>query len=201
MNQLTYLDLSGNYIGDAAAQVLAEALKSMNQLTYLDLSINKIRDADAQVLAEALKSMNQLTYLDLSHNYIGDPGAQLLTEVLELHLTNISTLLLKGNEFTELGAKALAKKITNSLKLQKLDLGYKYRYITFQSLISIHEHRKKKTENVGLIINQTNELFTIESTHVSVIVVSACLVALFIICLITCKSSGPQKTSLKFWIS
>ena len=59
------LDLSGNQIGDAGAQVLGDALKDNRCLRELSLSGNQIDNAGAKALGEALKNNMALRRLNL----------------------------------------------------------------------------------------------------------------------------------------
>ncbi|KAG0272910.1 hypothetical protein BGZ96_005119, partial [Linnemannia gamsii] len=72
---LTTLNLYNNWIGDIAAQALAEALKTNSTLIILILRSNSIRSNGARALSEALKTNSTLTTLDLDYNSIRPNGA------------------------------------------------------------------------------------------------------------------------------
>jgi Leucine Rich repeat/Leucine rich repeat len=106
--KVTTLDLSGNLIGNAGAEILSKN----TTLTMLSLGSNQIGDAGAQ----ALSKNTTLTTLNLEWNQIGDAGAQALPKN-----TTLTTLDLSGNEIGDAGAKALLKALSK-MSLKSLDL-------------------------------------------------------------------------------
>ena len=83
LKQLTYLDLSRNWIGPEGSKAIAEALKSgTSVLTSLNLYDNSIGPEGGKAIAEALKSgTSVLTTLNLYGNNLGDAEQQLLDAV------------------------------------------------------------------------------------------------------------------------
>jgi uncharacterized protein (TIGR02996 family) len=75
---LTRLDLSGNTIGDAGAEALADALL-LKQLAMLDLTGNQIGDIGARALA-ASPHAGGLAWLELAKNPITTAGLNVLRE-------------------------------------------------------------------------------------------------------------------------
>ncbi|KAL3685292.1 hypothetical protein R1sor_003314 [Riccia sorocarpa] len=71
MQHLTYLDLSGNKIGEKSVVALAEALIDMPGLTHLDLSGNQIGEKGVIAIAEVVErgSVSALTWFDLSQDF------------------------------------------------------------------------------------------------------------------------------------
>ena len=88
---------------------------------------NKIGDAGAEDLANALKANTTLTTLILSGNDIGIAGAKALANALiENKNTKLTTLILSGNEFGVEGAKDLADALKVNTTLTTLDINNKY---------------------------------------------------------------------------
>ena len=124
------LDLSGNGLGDYAADLLArcpnlvelnlsnnrittvgaQALARNTRLTTLDVGGNQIGAAGARALA----GNTRLTTLDVGGNQIGDEGAQALAAN-----TTLTTLDVRGNRIGTAGARALA----GNTRLTTLDVG------------------------------------------------------------------------------
>ncbi|XP_011270743.1 hypothetical protein, variant [Capsaspora owczarzaki ATCC 30864] len=115
------LYLSENQIGDAEAQIIAEALKVNTTATSLDLSENQIGDAGAQAIAEALKVNKTLFWLNLIDNQIGDAGAQAIAEALKVNKM-VKTLSLSENQIGDIGAQAIAEALMVNKQLWWLDL-------------------------------------------------------------------------------
>ncbi|KJE98088.1 hypothetical protein CAOG_008114 [Capsaspora owczarzaki ATCC 30864] len=106
---------------DAAAQVVAEALKSNTTLTQLNLGRNQIGDTGAQAIAEALKVNKAVTVLGLNENRVGDAGAQAVAEALKVNST-ATQLILHDNQIGDDGALAIAEALKVNSRLIWLDL-------------------------------------------------------------------------------
>jgi len=89
---LETLDLTGNNIGDAGAEMLAVVLERNTALKELKLESNGIGSEGAAKLATALETNSALTTLDLKDNNIGDDGVSKLATALE---TNAALATLK----------------------------------------------------------------------------------------------------------
>lgn len=116
---LTYLDLTGNTIGDLSA------ISSMTNLEYLDLSHNAVTDLSI------LKMLPKLVELDLSYNSISSVkqlrdckslailnlSGNLLTDVNGLEaLTELRSLSVANNKITDI------QPLSNNTKLGDLDI-------------------------------------------------------------------------------
>ncbi|XP_044162704.1 NLR family CARD domain-containing protein 3-like [Acropora millepora] len=122
-SKLTWLELSGNRIGNEGADALAKGLKENSTLTSLDLSHNRIGNDGADALAKGLKENSTLTSLDLSNNRIGNDGADALAKGLKENST-LTSLDLSNNRFGNDGAHALAKGLKANSMLTSLNLRF-----------------------------------------------------------------------------
>ncbi|MBA2651509.1 MAG: hypothetical protein H0U73_04485 [Tatlockia sp.] len=118
---LSSLNLGYNYIGDAGAKDISEALKTNTSLSRLDLRSNQIRDAGVKDLSEALKTNTSLSSLDLAGNKIGADGAKDFSEALKTN-SSLSSLNLKLNRIGDAGAKSLSEALKTNTSLSNLNL-------------------------------------------------------------------------------
>ena len=103
LTSLTWLDLSGNHVGDGV-----QALSALPSLTFLDVSNNEIDDKDVTSLSTvrwssfAISSLTSLLSLNIGHNNIGVKGARALGT-----LTSLTSLNIEKNKIDKEGARAL----------------------------------------------------------------------------------------------
>jgi hypothetical protein len=119
---ITYLELSGNKVGDIGAAAVAEVLKVNAKITLVGLHMNSITDAGAVKLAAALTTNQGLEYLGLNKNAIGDKGASALAAATRLLTSSVATLKLDNNRVGDAGALALADAVAGSWSLRTLKL-------------------------------------------------------------------------------
>ena len=140
----------GVYCSQTATKKLLNELKYLKQLQKLILSGNRIGDNDMEPLAEALKEINILHTLDLSHNYIGDDGIKLLAKLFDppqQYLRNLQVLLLNDNNYSEVGAKFLVKKL-NLLQLHTIEFNSELTAVSAEVLILKHQQKVKKMSEI-----------------------------------------------------
>ncbi|QDQ27564.1 hypothetical protein FNU76_15050 [Chitinimonas arctica] len=107
---LTRLDLSGNCLGERAAQAFARALTTgrCGALRELNLEFNYLGDAGGIALAEALRCNCQLRQLRLGGCNLSDSAAQALAEAVCLN-QSLCLLDLSLNRIGSAGIQALGK--------------------------------------------------------------------------------------------
>jgi hypothetical protein len=103
---LTCLQLNGSAIGDAGAVAIAQTLRVNDVLKELVLWKNNIGDNGAVAIAEALGVNAALQYLDLTYNQVGDIGAVAIGEALHNN-TVLTYLRLGSNSFCQNSAMRL----------------------------------------------------------------------------------------------
>lgn len=93
---LTWLELSGNKIGDAGAISLSNALRANSHLQHLNLAANNVKDQGANALSNALRVNTSLHYFDLASNKFGNNGAIAFAAALRQNST-LKTIILSHN--------------------------------------------------------------------------------------------------------
>lgn len=95
----------------SAAEVAARCADDPEALFLCDLAL---RDSDMDAVCEGLRrGGSRLTALDLSHNALGDKGMQrIASELARKTCPQLRELWVGGNNFSELGAKALTEGLT-----------------------------------------------------------------------------------------
>eukprot|EP00667_Euglena_gracilis_P021461 EG_transcript_23535 len=111
-----------NCIGDAGAQLVAEALHTNTTVQKIKLHSNALGPEGAKALAEALQTNATLREVDLTWNAIGPEGAKALAEALQTNAT-LREVRLGCNNIGPAGAKALAEALRTNATLQVVDLG------------------------------------------------------------------------------
>jgi len=102
---VTYLDLSGNMLGDDGAVLIAEALKTNTSVQYLNLSMNDISSGAKAILKtvfeqeEGASFNTTLQHLDLSMNRLGFEGFDFICQMLQRKHVLV-TLSLRSNRVT-----------------------------------------------------------------------------------------------------
>ncbi|XP_058946318.2 nucleotide-binding oligomerization domain-containing protein 1-like [Pocillopora verrucosa] len=115
VQQISYLDLSGNNIGPLGCLEICKLLKCReSQLSWLNLSWNQLTDEAAKYLAEAINNNCQLRMLDLSGNKISDIGAQHLAEAINNNNCQLRKLYLYRNNITKAGEQKASNLLSNS---------------------------------------------------------------------------------------
>jgi hypothetical protein len=103
--------LSGNNIGNAGAEAIAEAIKEVRVPLNLDLQLNVIGDAGGGEIAEAIKKAQIPLNLDLQYNFIADAGAGVIAEAIMVARAPL-TLKLGSNNIGVNRIQTIAKAIT-----------------------------------------------------------------------------------------
>jgi hypothetical protein len=121
--QLRAIDVSGNYIGDDGAMILARLLPQLPALVDVEAANNRIGDHGAKALAAALAMGGvALQELELERNEIGDAGATALFLALEGG-GSLRELDLSGNRIGDAGAFALEQALgTERATLSEVNL-------------------------------------------------------------------------------
>eukprot|EP00924_Labyrinthula_sp_SR-Ha-C_P016849 maker-scaffold_6-snap-gene-16.23-mRNA-1 protein AED:0.34 eAED:0.34 QI:13/0.5/0.33/1/1/1/3/0/819 len=135
-NNLTYLNLEGNCLGDNGVRELCNAFftSKFKHLSILGLSKNGISKVGAESLSRLISSDLPLTCLDLDQNKLGDSGMSILSTALQ-NSSSITDLYLKANEIGDSGATSLASVFFNNRCLAYVDL--EDNYITQSGLKSL----------------------------------------------------------------
>lgn len=123
---LAYLNVSSNGLGADGIEKLAQGLSDGQNTTLIsfNLSSNNLGTDGCEKLGPALES-TRLTNLDLQRNATGDRGTAYLCRHIKAGTMIASTLielLLDSNNIRELGAKAIARFLKGTSKLQTLSL-------------------------------------------------------------------------------
>jgi Ran GTPase-activating protein (RanGAP) involved in mRNA processing and transport len=116
---IKYLVLSFNNIGDAGALELAVARRQNNTLDLLHLMYNQISSNGASALADVLVANDALKDLDLRNNPNGDDGATSIAEMLTRN-ESIDKVCIGG--FYEKGLMAFATRLSSMKGLKSLEL-------------------------------------------------------------------------------
>eukprot|EP00953_Heterococcus_sp_UTEX-ZZ885_P019475 10868-Heterococcus_DN1.PRE.1 len=120
-HKLVLLDLSRNYITDAAAALLAEGVKACTALSTLDLSCNDVRGSGMQAIAAALQPALATLTLD-SNTQLGSRGGAALGALLAdtTRSRGLKQLSINNCGLGSEGAAALAPGLAASSSLQVL---------------------------------------------------------------------------------
>ena len=126
-----FLDMANCRLGDDLSATLADVLRVNKTLFCLKLQKNGIGDDGLVAIAEALKENRSVGVLDLTGNLIGDAGAIALADTLRMNRVLYHVNISENKNFTDVGAIALAKGISendrtmrafNAVKNNKLTL-------------------------------------------------------------------------------
>ncbi|KJE91288.1 TKL protein kinase, variant 1 [Capsaspora owczarzaki ATCC 30864] len=155
-NATEWLLMGMKQIGDAGAEVIAEALKEVNtSLTGLSLYQNQIGDVGAQALADALKVSSTVKELLLGGNQIGNAGARAIAEALKVNRTLV-VLHLTQNQIGNDGVQAIAEALQMNTTLTYLNL--QSNCIGSVGVQAIEEARKVNCTSEVHLDNQINPL-------------------------------------------
>lgn len=118
------IDLSCNHrIGDEAAPLMAQILKSNNHLCSIDLSENNLADKGAVEISTALLSNTSVCTLNLTNNSIGILGALALAKVFNSN-TSLVAIKLDENNIADDGAVALANALISNSTVEAISLTF-----------------------------------------------------------------------------
>ena len=140
---LTFMDVSGNSIGEEGMRAVGNALLSRGTsklgafkcdafalpvgTTSLDLSGKRISSAAAIMLAGVIKFNASVTKVLVGGNKLGDAGATILCDALrESKVTKVQELDLSENDIGLDGAKAVAAMAAVVASLTWLDVSLNY---------------------------------------------------------------------------
>ena len=104
LSELEMLNLNGNRIGDAGAELLARTA-GLSSLLGLQIGGNQVAQDGIRALSRA-SHLQSLRLLDLSHNPVGADGASALAS--STAFPKLERLLLRGASIGAEGARALA---------------------------------------------------------------------------------------------
>ena len=120
---LTELNISGNYIGEDGACVLASSLCNLKEsLLKLDISNNSIKSGGVKAIANALKQCKHLGELNISGNYIGEDGACVLASSLCNFKKSLHKLDISNNGIKSGGVNAFANALKQCKHLTELNI-------------------------------------------------------------------------------
>lgn len=100
---------------------LCAAMLRVDSVTQLELSGNKLGDAGVEILADLISNKPRIVHINLRHNEVGDVGLALLCRALARHNT-VKSLNVSGNPVSDIGLAELAKFVMSSTDLETLDL-------------------------------------------------------------------------------
>eukprot|EP00966_Prymnesium_polylepis_P309770 7157074-Prymnesium_polylepis.1 len=125
--ELTSIELRGNWLGPHGATLLSESFISLTSLASLGLASCRIGDYGVMALAKALLASPppQLEKFDLSHNSVGDAGMRELSAVLEVDaMPKLAEADLSWNGVGPRGARYLGGALARNTGLQRLNLDW-----------------------------------------------------------------------------
>ena len=103
LQQIEYLDISGNRITNKIAGAIATTIHNNKRLQHLNLSNCQLQTTGFLTILNALCSVNNLSYLDASYNHFSNEVAKLFTGVVKsnrkLVQLNLSNCKLNKEEF------------------------------------------------------------------------------------------------------
>lgn len=104
------VDIGHQGLKDADAAAIASMLNTASvPIAKLTLADNDLGDAAAEVIAEQLKTNESITYLSLHKNKIGDRGGKALALALAEGCPNLTTLFVTGNPLSAEARSAITK--------------------------------------------------------------------------------------------
>ncbi len=118
---ITYLNLSGNKIGDLGVKELVRALDDNTTLRTLDLHKNQITARGAEYIADMFGKNDTLVNVNLAWNALKDRGATLLAQAI-LQNGRVNHLDLAWNAIGSQGGEAWGKMLAEEDDLQVLNL-------------------------------------------------------------------------------
>ena len=104
------VDMGHQGLKDADAAAIASMLNTASvPIAKLTLADNDLGDAAAEVIAEQLKTNKSITYLSLHKNKIGDRGGKALAQALAEGCPSLTTLFVTGNPLSAEARSAITK--------------------------------------------------------------------------------------------
>eukprot|EP00762_Andalucia_godoyi_P003783 ANDGO_08553.mRNA.1 Protein CARMIL len=100
------LDLSGNILGEQAAEHIAAILASVSSLKTLKLAGCKLGDRSLRALGHALTDASALTFLDLSDNGFSTVSSPVLSRIIAQNIT-LQHVDLSWNSLRDAGASGV----------------------------------------------------------------------------------------------
>jgi len=132
--KLKRLDLSNNDFGDDGGTFLGFGIAGNDSIEELSLNYNKIRGKGAIALAAALRVNISLKHFDLGWNGFGDEGAFAIAESLKVN-NSLLSIKLDMNRITDVGMEKLASAVGQNDTLRSLSIGQNN--ITSKGVIAI----------------------------------------------------------------
>ena len=103
LQQIEYLDISGNKITNKIARAIGTTIHNNKRLQHLNLSNCQLQTTGFLTILNALSSVNNLSYLDVSYNHFSNEVSKLFTGVIKsnrkLVQLNLSNCKLIEGEF------------------------------------------------------------------------------------------------------
>ena len=120
-NKLQSLDLSYNYFTSEGIINIFECLKNIIYLRKLSVSSNEITIKAAHSIAAVIFLNSKLEELDLSNNFMQAPDTIIIFKSLRC-FPSLKKLCINGNMITDEAADDIAVVLSQSTKLQELDI-------------------------------------------------------------------------------
>ncbi|CAH1237802.1 NLRC3 [Branchiostoma lanceolatum] len=118
----TSLSLSGRPLSDNDVEALAKLFPYLREMTSLHLSRCGLSAEAAKSLAGQLHLTHALISVVLSSNKIGDDGLEAIAETSFPHLKELRTFDVDDNSITNVGGRALAKRLVHLQELKNIYL-------------------------------------------------------------------------------
>ncbi len=123
--QLTIIKISSNHIREESGVAFGDSLKSCkNSLQELDAHECFLGSKGVAAICRALSDSRSISKLVLDGNTFGDLGARALGETLLSQTKSLSELNIMDNGISEAGAADLAKALSHNRSLKLLNLSY-----------------------------------------------------------------------------
>ncbi|XP_061612898.1 leucine-rich repeat-containing protein 45 isoform X2 [Phyllopteryx taeniolatus] len=158
-NTLTRLVLDWNALGvwDEAFPIFCEGLGSNSGLTHLDLRNNQINHRGMSALAQTLKRNSSLKVLDLRWNNIGLLGGRCLLEALQSN-HNVEQLELAGNNIPSDTLKALEHIVgRNTDRQSTLRESHSRTQVLTKEILNLKQEKGRQFQNLMVTIDRQRE--------------------------------------------
>ena len=119
---LMRLHIEGTSMANGGDRAVASFLRLSTNLFKISLTRCNISDKQLKIMVEAMRGLCRLSQIDLSINQIGNSGCVALAALLEDPHSNVSTLVVRGNDIGNVGATTLFNSLSNNTKLRELYL-------------------------------------------------------------------------------
>jgi hypothetical protein len=121
MAKLCYLDLRNCQLSPKAGKALAETMRQRNQIAFLNLADNGLGDAGVTDVLRVLMNMETLTELDLSCNHFGAATADVVADFISTNRV-IYSLNISKNNIGDAGAISIARSLEKNDSLTRFDM-------------------------------------------------------------------------------